>query len=48
MGQGAIGVAVYRLRKRYRALFRDEIAQTLDDSARVAEELRFLQAALAS
>jgi RNA polymerase sigma-70 factor (ECF subfamily) len=48
MDEGAVRVAVYRLRKRYRFLLRDEIAQTLDDPAQVAEELRSLQAALAS
>ncbi len=45
--EGAVRVAVHRLRKRYRQLLRDEIAQTLDDPAQVAEELRALQAALA-
>lgn len=48
LDEGAVRVAVHRLRKRYRALLRDEIAQTLDDPAQVAEELRSLQAALAS
>lgn len=48
MDEGAVRVAVHRLRKRYRYLLRDEIAQTLDDPAQVAEELRSLQAALAS
>lgn len=47
MDEGAVRVAVHRLCKRYRELFRDEIAQTLDDPAQVAEELRSLQAALA-
>jgi len=47
MDEGAVRVAVHRLRARYRALLRDEIAQTLDDPAQVAEELRSLQAALA-
>jgi RNA polymerase sigma-70 factor (ECF subfamily) len=47
MEPGAVRVAVHRLRKRYRELLRDEIAQTLADPARVAEELRALQAALA-
>jgi RNA polymerase sigma-70 factor (ECF subfamily) len=47
LDEGAVRVAVHRLRKRYRALLRDEIAQTLDDPAQVAEELRSLQAALA-
>ena len=46
--EGAVRVAVHRLRKRYRQLLRDEIAQTLDDPAQVSEELRALQAALAS
>jgi RNA polymerase sigma-70 factor (ECF subfamily) len=45
--EGAVRVAVPRLRKRYRELLRDEIAQTLDDPAQVTEELRSLQAALA-
>src|SRR5688572_24168522 len=48
MDEGAVRVAVHRLRKRYRQLLRDEIAQTLDDPAQVAEELRSLQAALAA
>ena len=47
MDEGAVRVAVHRLRQRYRALLRDEIAQTLDDPSQVAEELRSLQAALA-
>jgi RNA polymerase sigma-70 factor (ECF subfamily) len=47
LDEGAMRVAVHRLRARYRALLRDEIAQTLDDPAQVAEELRSLQAALA-
>ena len=47
LDEGAVRVAVHRLRKRYRELLRDEIAQTLDDPAQVTEELRSLQAALA-
>ncbi|KAF0175240.1 MAG: DNA-directed RNA polymerase subunit sigma24 [Limisphaerales bacterium] len=47
MEEGAVRVAVHRLRKRYRTLLRDEIAQTLADPAQVEEELRSLQAALA-
>ena len=46
MEAGALRVAVHRLRRRYRELLREEIAQTLTDSAQVAEELRSLQAAL--
>jgi RNA polymerase sigma-70 factor (ECF subfamily) len=48
LDEGAVRVAVHRLRKRYRELLRDEIAQTLSDPAQVAEELRSLQAVLAS
>ena len=47
MEEGAVRVAVHRLRQRYRGILRDEIAQTLDDPAQVAEELRALQDALA-
>ncbi len=46
--EGALRVAVHRLRKRYRELLRDEIVQTLEDAAQVDEELRSLRAALAS
>ncbi len=46
LDEGALRVAVHRLRKRYRWLLRDEIAQTLVDPAQIAEELRSLQAAL--
>ena len=38
----AARVAVHRLRKRYRQLLRDEIAQTLADPAQVDEEMRAL------
>ena len=42
MGEGAVRVAIHRLRKRYRQLLRDEIAQTLADAADVDEEMRAL------
>lgn len=42
MDEGAVRVAVHRLRKRYRQLLRDEIAQTLEDPAQVDEEMRVL------
>jgi hypothetical protein len=48
MDEGAVRVAVHRMRKRYRELLREEIAQTLSDPAQLAEELRSLQAALAT
>ncbi len=47
MDEGALRVAVHRLRKRYRELLRDEIAQTLAEPGQVDEELRSLLAALA-
>ena len=37
--EGAVRVAIHRLRKRYRALLRDEIARTLADAAMVEEEM---------
>src|SRR6202142_260749 len=44
--EGALKVAIHRLRKRYRDLFRQEIADTVADPAEVESELRFLAAAL--
>lgn len=41
------GMAIHRLRKRYRELFRQEIADTVADPAEVESELRFLAAMLA-
>ena len=45
--EGAVRVAVHRLRKRYRELLRDEIAQTLSDPSQVDEEMRALLVAVA-
>lgn len=42
MEEGAVRVAVHRLRKRYRVLLRDEISQTLTDESQVDEEMRAL------
>jgi RNA polymerase sigma factor (sigma-70 family) len=44
--EGALKVAIHRFRKRYRDLFREEIAQTVADPADVESELRFLAAVL--
>jgi RNA polymerase sigma factor (sigma-70 family) len=44
--EGALKVAIHRLRKRYRDLFRQEIADTVADPAEVESELRYLAAAL--
>jgi RNA polymerase sigma-70 factor (ECF subfamily) len=43
---GAIGVAVHRLRQRYREMLRATVADTLVDPAQVDEELRHVLAAL--
>jgi len=42
MDEGAVRVAVHRMRKRYRELLKEEIAHTLLDSAMVEEELMVL------
>ena len=44
--EGALKVAIHRLRKRYRELFHLEIADTVADPAEVESELRFLAAVL--
>jgi len=43
---GFIRASVHRLRKRYRELLRDEIAQTVGSEAEVEGEIRHLFAAL--
>lgn len=45
--EGALKVAIHRLRRRYRYLFRQEIADTVADSAEVESELRYLATVLA-
>jgi hypothetical protein len=47
LSEGAARVAVHRLRRRYRELFREEIARTVADSAEVNAELHYLIAVLA-
>ena len=42
MSEGALRVAVHRLRQRYGELLRSEIAQTVDRAEEVDEELRYL------
>lgn len=46
MSEGAVKVAVHRLRSRYRELLRIEIAATLEDPGQVDEELKELFSAL--
>jgi len=42
MNEGAIRVAVHRLRRRYRDLLRKEISQTVETPEQVAEEITYL------
>jgi RNA polymerase sigma factor (sigma-70 family) len=44
--EGALKVAIHRLRKRYRDLLRQEIADTVVDTTQVESELRYLAAVL--
>ena len=46
MSEGAIKVAVHRLREQFRQTLRDEIAATVDNEAEIDEERGFLLAAL--
>jgi RNA polymerase sigma factor (sigma-70 family) len=46
MTEGAVKVAVHRLRRRYRELLHDEVAQTVTDRAKIDHEIRELFAAL--
>jgi RNA polymerase sigma factor (sigma-70 family) len=47
MTEGAVKVAIHRLRQRYRELLRAEIAQTVADPAEVDEEIRHLRRLIA-
>lgn len=42
MNEGAVKVAVHRLRRRFRELVKREIAQTTSDPSQIQEELRYL------
>jgi RNA polymerase sigma-70 factor (ECF subfamily) len=42
MSEGALKVAVHRLRQRYREVLREEVAQTVDEAAEIDEEMRHL------
>ncbi|HKS36081.1 MAG TPA: sigma-70 family RNA polymerase sigma factor [Verrucomicrobiae bacterium] len=46
MNEGAVRVAIHRLRRRFRELVRAEIAQTVNEPGDVAEEMRHLIEAL--
>lgn len=47
MSEGAVKVAVHRMRQRYRAILKDEIAQTVSAPEEIEEEMRYLLAVLA-
>ena len=47
INEGAARVAVHRLRKRFREVFREEIAHTVANPEDIDEEVRHLLAALA-
>ncbi len=47
MTEGAVKVAIHRLRRQYRDCLREEIARTLEDATRIDEEIRDLFTALA-
>jgi len=44
--EGAVKVAVHRVRKRYRALLRQKIGETVVEPADIDDEIRFLISAL--
>lgn len=46
LSEGALRVAVHRLRRRFRELFREEIARTVASPAEINDEVRYLLAAL--
>ena len=46
MTEGAVKTAVHRLRRRYRQLLREEIAQTVAGPEEIDEEIRYLLACL--
>ncbi len=48
LSEGAVKVAIHRLRRRFRAIVRTEIAQTLHDPADLDDEMRHLVGALAA
>ncbi len=48
MNEGAVKVAVHRLRQRFRELLREEVAQTVENQAQVEEELRHLLGAISA
>jgi RNA polymerase sigma-70 factor (ECF subfamily) len=48
MSEGAVKVAMHRMRRRYRDLVRQEVAQTISTASNLEEELQSLKAAFVS
>ena len=48
MTEGAVKVAVHRLRERYRELFREEVAHTVEEPGEINDEVRHLFSVLTS
>ena len=46
MSEGAVKVAVHRLRQRYRYILRAAIAETVSDESDIEDEMRHLMAVL--
>ena len=46
MNEGAVKVAIHRLRRRFREVIQNEIGQTVSDPAQVDAELHYLLEAL--
>jgi len=46
MTEAAVKAAIHRLRKRFGQLLRDEVGRTVDDPARIDEEIRYLFTAM--
>ncbi len=46
MTEGAVKVAAHRMRRRYRDLLREEIAQTVASSDEIGDEIRYLLSCL--
>ena len=46
MSEGAVKVAVHRLRRRFRELAREEVAETVASPAEIDDELRYLRGAV--
>ena len=48
MAETVVKKQLHNMRERYRSLLRDEVSQTVDDSADVDDEIRYLCASLAT